>query len=85
MQTCLYEFITHFDYLRYEVKNSNVYSGYAPSYDISEYEREQAFWMIFEKTFYELIFTIRLWFAETKEGSRKNLNANRERRLATRR
>ena len=38
MQTCLYEFITHFDYLRYEVKNSNVYSGYAPSYDISEFE-----------------------------------------------
>ena len=38
MQTCLYEFITHFDYLRDEVKKSNVYSGYAASYDISAFE-----------------------------------------------
>ena len=38
MQTCLYEFITHFDYLRDEVKTSNVYSGYAASYDISAFE-----------------------------------------------
>ena len=39
MTTCLYEFISHYDYLKDEVRCSRSGSGYGPSYDIEKYER----------------------------------------------
>lgn len=38
MTTCLYEFITHYDYLKDEVRCSKSGSGYGPSYNIEEFE-----------------------------------------------
>ena len=38
MTTCLYEFISHYDYLKDEVRCSKSGSGYGPSYNIEEFE-----------------------------------------------